>query len=458
MNLVSQTLSRRGALRVHQSCLDKSEAPGSAPAVTQHPRRRTTRVDHAASLATPLSGLRRGRPLRAGVLTAILSAILAATACMPGAALAADSSPRFARDAAVSALNGIVVPLITPVKEDDSFDQEAMHALVDYLIGAGVHALFPCGETGRQELFTLEEKRAVITAVLRHTAGRVPVFAGVDGETLEETVSQAQWASAAGVDAVIVMPPAEPRGLWMVRDTSLQHERLAPWQKQVEEFIGRIHDAVDVYVIVHDRTRSGMGIFPETYARLAELPRVIGMKKSTADLSGFPVIRRATGEHFAVCIGNEYVYLGALAMGGTGGVIGGGANVYPQVLLRLREAFLAGNMDKALELQARLNEAARHMRRVKDSRCHALRDLGVPICNDGRPDPRHLEPRDEASPEDVQALQDFVRKLIEDVQGQPAAAAASRADENTPAAQGNRGANVMPSGQNLAGRVPPNQT
>ena len=327
-----------------------------------------------------------------------------------------EKESRLSREEAVAALNGVVVPLITPVNEDLSLDGEGMRALVDYLIGQGVHGLFPCSLTGRYKLFDREERRQLIATVVEAAAGRVPVFAGVDDETPELTIAQAKWAAGAGVDGVLVIPPGQGQSVRSRREWRALREKLPAWQGEVLEFYQQLHDAVDLFVIVHDRGGRGLEVQPETYAKLAEMPRVIGLKKSSTNVAPFPEIRQAIGERLALSCGNEYVYLGALSMGCSGGVVGGGANVYPQLMLRLRERFLAGDLQGAFDYQTKINQAARRFREVEGAKSLALQALGIPVKSFSRRDPAE-EWRGSAKPAtatELEKLQTYVRAIYKE--------------------------------------------
>jgi len=337
--------------------------------------------------------------------------------------------PRLTREEAVAALNGVVVPMITPVREDHSFDAAAMTAHIEYLIGAGVHALFPCSATGKFDLFSTGERRAIITTVVKATAGRVAVFAGIDCRSPQETIDQAKWAEQVGVDAVVVIPLGRKRGR---RRYGRWHERRAEFanmQDRVVDFMRRLHDEVGCYIIIHDTSYSKWSnpeIFPETYSKLTELPRIIGLKKSTRDVSVFPALHTACRGHLAVTCGNEYVYLGALSMGASHGIVGGGANVYPQLLLKLRRCYLAGDLTGALAAQTRINEAAKRLSPIRNSRTIALQGLGIPIVLDRRPEPVPTGGKAEdgyandnrwyrdADRQEREEIQDYVRSLIAD--------------------------------------------
>ena len=104
-------------------------------------------------------------------------------------------------------LYGVVVPIVTPLTQEDAIDVTSLKRLADHCIDSGMQAIYPCGTTGEMMYLSVEERRLVAETVVRHAAGRVPVFVHVGAWNLRDTVELAKHAESLGVDAIAAIPP-----------------------------------------------------------------------------------------------------------------------------------------------------------------------------------------------------------------------------------------------------------
>ena len=104
-------------------------------------------------------------------------------------------------------IRGIVVPVVTPFREDESINEDALRQIVDYLIAAGVHGLFPSGSQGELWALSTEEKMRVMDVVIEQAAGRVFVMPSTGAVTTRESIALTRHAEEAGADAVSVITP-----------------------------------------------------------------------------------------------------------------------------------------------------------------------------------------------------------------------------------------------------------
>ena len=104
-------------------------------------------------------------------------------------------------------LFGTVVPIITPLTEDDKIDVQSLKNLVDHCINNGLQCLYPCGTTGEMMYLTVEERKLVTETVVKHTNKRVPVFAQVGAWNLADTIELARHAVEVGADGIGVVTP-----------------------------------------------------------------------------------------------------------------------------------------------------------------------------------------------------------------------------------------------------------
>ncbi len=234
---------------------------------------------------------------------------------------------------------GIVPAVVTPFDEQAEVAEEALAAILNHLIEAGVHGVFVCGSTGEYWALSPQEKQRIFEVTVATAKGRVPVFAGTGADTTALTVTLSQQAQEARADFVSVVTPSTIR----------------PTDDELYEHYATIARNVDIPLVLYNNpARTGIHIAPSVAARLAEeFGNVVGIKDSSGDLTTTGEFIRLTPELFAVLAGRDTLIYPTLAMGGAG-AIAATANIVPELVVRVYEEFRAGNLDAALEAQRRL--------------------------------------------------------------------------------------------------------
>jgi 4-hydroxy-tetrahydrodipicolinate synthase len=232
---------------------------------------------------------------------------------------------------------GIIPAVITPLTKDGKFNEKAMRRLINYLIDGGVHGLFVVGTTGEFYGLTPAEKRKIFMITMEETKGRVPVYAGTNGITTNESVMLTQIAEECKVDAVSVLTPMF----------------IAPSQDQLIKHYETIAKNTSLPVVLYNNPpKTLVSLAPETVARLAEVPNIVGIKDSSGDMTVTAEYIRLTqhNEHFSVLMGRDTLIYGALCYGATGS-IAACANVAPRLCADIYEKFIAGDLKGSLEAQ-----------------------------------------------------------------------------------------------------------
>ncbi len=238
---------------------------------------------------------------------------------------------------AVSDIKGSLVALVTPMT-DDGVDMPALEALVEWHLSEGTHGFVPVGTTGESPTLSHEEHEAVVSAVVRAVRGRAPVIAGAGSNSTAEAVRFTRHAAEAGADAALSIVPYYNK----------------PTQDGIFRHFEAVHDAAEIPIILYNvpgRTVADMSV--DTVARLAALPRVVGIKDASADLSRPSLTRLQAGSDFIQLSGEDATALGFNAHGGIG-CISVTANVAPRLCAELQEATLRGDYQAALAIQDRL--------------------------------------------------------------------------------------------------------
>jgi 4-hydroxy-tetrahydrodipicolinate synthase len=232
---------------------------------------------------------------------------------------------------------GSMPALVTPFK-NGTVDMDALKKLVEWQIAEGSTALVPVGTTGESPTVSHDEHHAVVEAVIRFAAGRVPVIAGAGSNSTSEAVDLIQHAERAGAQGALVVTPYYNK----------------PTQAGMIAHFTAVHDASTLPIIIYNIPgRSVVDMTPATMGELAKLPRIVGVKDATGDLARVPRTRITCGPDFVQLSGEDATALGFNAHGGVG-CISVTANVAPRLCAELQTATLAGDYRRALQVQDRL--------------------------------------------------------------------------------------------------------
>lgn len=232
---------------------------------------------------------------------------------------------------------GSMTAIVTPFK-DGAVDVDALKALVDWQIDSGTTALVPVGTTGESPTLSHAEHEMVIEEVTKAAGGRVPVVAGAGSNNTAEGVRLIKHAASVGADAALVVTPYYNK----------------PTQEGLYQHFKAMHDAADLPIIIYNiPPRCVVDMSPETMGRLAELPRIIGVKDATGDISRVARQRMTCGPDFVQLSGEDATAISFNAQGGVG-CISVTANVAPALCADMQRATLAGDYKTALEITDRL--------------------------------------------------------------------------------------------------------
>ncbi len=237
---------------------------------------------------------------------------------------------------------GAITALVTPFR-DGRVDEDAYRQLIDWQIGQGVNGIVPCGTTGESATLSHQEHNRVIDIAVEEARGRVPVIAGTGSNSTAEAVRLTQHAKEAGADGALLITPYYNKP---TQEGLYQHYRAVA------------EEARFPLVLYNVPGRTGCNLLPETVARLAELPEVVGIKEATGDLKQVSDVLEKCGDRLAVLSGDDFTVLPLLALGGRG-VISVLSNVVPADVSAMVAAYEAGDLPRARELHFRTMPVAR---------------------------------------------------------------------------------------------------
>jgi len=234
-------------------------------------------------------------------------------------------------------IKGIIPPIITPMNEDESVNEQELRNQVNRQIKAGVHGLFPFGTNGEGYILSEEEKELVLNVVIEETRGRVPVYAGTGCISTRDTIRQSQMAKSLGADILSIITPSFA----------------AASQNELYDHYKTVAAAVDMPIVLYNiPARTGNALAPATVGRLAKIDNIAGAKDSSGNFDNMLQYIEQTKEveGFAVLSGNDSLIIWNLLAGGAGG-IAGCANVYPRNMAQIYDRFVAGDLEGAKAAQ-----------------------------------------------------------------------------------------------------------
>ena len=233
---------------------------------------------------------------------------------------------------------GSMVALVTPMHADGSVDFDSLARLVDFHVDNGTSAIISMGTTG--ESATLDEKEhcEVIRRTVDLVNERIPVIAGTGANSTTEAITLTRCAMEAGADACLLVTPYYNK----------------PTQEGLYQHHKKIAETVPIPQILYNVPgRTACDMLPDTVARLAGISNIIGIKEATGDLQRLKEIQNLCGDNFDLYSGDDATGTEFMLQGGHG-VISVTTNVAPKAMAAMCEAALAGDRERAMELNAPL--------------------------------------------------------------------------------------------------------
>jgi 4-hydroxy-tetrahydrodipicolinate synthase len=232
---------------------------------------------------------------------------------------------------------GVITALVTPLR-GDAVDEDALRKLIDDQIANGVDGLVPVGTTGESPTLTFEEHIRVIKITVEAAKKRVPVIAGTGSNSTREAIELSAAARDVGADGLLLVTPYYNR----------------PGQDHLYRHFKAVVDAVPVPSVVYNVPgRTGCDLLPDTIARLAELPLIVGVKEATGSaLRGAQIVSRV-GDRLALLSGDDATALPLYSIGGKG-CISVVSNVAPRDMSAMWDAAAAGDWKTARALHYKL--------------------------------------------------------------------------------------------------------
>ena len=275
---------------------------------------------------------------------------------------------------------GIIPPMVTPLKEWDTLDQDGMVRLIDHILSGGVHGLFLLGTTGEAPSLSHRLRKEIVQRALDQIKERIPVLVGITDTSFDESINLAEYAAEKGASAVVLAPPYYfPAG-----------------QLELLEYLEHLVPQLPLPLFLYNMpTHTKLFFEPETVKAASEIPGVIGLKDSSANMVYFHQLQQIFKDHndFRLFIGPEELLGETLVLGGHGGVCGGG-NLIPKLYVELYEKSIEGDFKKMGILHERIMQISTTIYSVGKYKSSYLKGLKcslalMGICDDFMAEPFH---------------------------------------------------------------------
>lgn len=238
-------------------------------------------------------------------------------------------------------LKGMGVALITPFKEDESVDYEALGRLVDFQLQNGTDYLVVLGTTAETPTLTEQEKKDIVSMVVSKVRGRIPVVLGVGGNCTRSVVEKLKHDNFDGIDAILSVVPYYNK----------------PSQEGIYQHYKAISEATDLPIILYNVPgRTGVNMTAETTLRVArDFKNVVAVKEASGNITQMDDIIKNKPANFDVISGDDGITFPLITLGAVG-VISVIGNAFPKEFSKMVRLALNGDYNNALTIHHRFTE------------------------------------------------------------------------------------------------------
>jgi len=238
-------------------------------------------------------------------------------------------------------LTGMGVALITPFKEDESVDYNALGRLIDYQIKNNIDYLVVLGTTAETATLTVKERDEVATFVKHRVNGRVPIVMGVGGNCTRAVVEELKTRDFSGVDAILSVTPYYNK----------------PSQEGIYQHYRALAQATELPIILYNVPgRTGVNMTTETTLRLArDFSNIVAVKEASGNIAQMNEIIKNKPNDFMVISGDDGITFPLISLGAVG-VISVIGNAFPKEFSRMVRLALAGDYKNALDIHHSFTE------------------------------------------------------------------------------------------------------
>ncbi len=278
---------------------------------------------------------------------------------------------------------GSIPAVVTPF-ENGKVDVGRYAEHLEWMIDSGSQGVVTCGSTGESATLSHDEHKEVIGLTVKTVNGRIKVIAGTGSNSTDEAIDLTKAAKDLGADGALLLSPYYNK----------------PTQEGIYRHYMKVADSVEIPQILYNVPgRTASNVLPETVARLAVHPNIVGIKEATGSLEQAIDIRALCPHAFLLLSGDDAINYPLLAVGGSGS-ISVTANVMPVEMAQMHDLFFDGKLDEALEIHFKMREVTKAMffetNPVPVKTALAMMDrikeeVRLPLCEMSEPNKKRLE-------------------------------------------------------------------
>ena len=239
---------------------------------------------------------------------------------------------------------GVVVPMVTPVKENGTLDTQAVERIIAFFVQAGISPLL-MGTTGEGNSVSQKDGLLFVETAVKAAQKRITIYAGLTGNCFAEQLAQAEAYTKAGADVIVATLPTY----------------YALTEEQMENYYRTLADSIKGPLMLYNiLATTHMSIPVGVIRRLADHPNIVGLKDSERDLERMAQCIEIAKDRDDFCYFCGWAAQSAhsLELGGDG-IVPSTGNFVPEMFQQLYEAAVAGDMATANRLQDETNEIAK---------------------------------------------------------------------------------------------------
>lgn len=240
-------------------------------------------------------------------------------------------------------IQGIYTPTIVPFGGDGTINEHELRRMTAWLVGKGIHGLYPNGSTGEFIRLSFEERLRVVRIMASENRGQVPILAGAAEANIDLVLKACEAYADLGCVAVSLTGP--------------YYYKVS--QESIEHYFREIAARSPINILLYNIPQYSNEISLPVVQRLAQdCPRIIGIKDSSRDFPRFCTMLaqvKPLRPDFVCFTGTEEILFPSLAMGGDGGTIAS-SGVIPEVILKIYDDYQAGNYAECRRVQLKIQE------------------------------------------------------------------------------------------------------
>ena len=240
----------------------------------------------------------------------------------------------------------MLTAMVTPFDENLEVNYDMAAKLAEYLLEQGNDGIVVNGTTGESPTLNDDEKVQMFRTVKQTVGERAVVIAGTGSNNTHHSIELTQKAAECGVDGIMLVVPYYSK----------------PSQEGLYQHFKTVAAATDLPIILYNIPgRCGTNLAPETVVRLAnDVPNIVAIKEASGNLDKIARLKTMCPADFAIYSGDDSLTLPILSIGGAG-IISVVAHVAGKDLRKMVDAYFAGNVAEAQEINMKLYDIFKTM-------------------------------------------------------------------------------------------------